>query len=175
MLRPFHSNIIKSINSYISHTNIHTISFTPTTLVTYVGLYPNLMSSLYSLSISVIFPLYLSLPYFLYVFSFAIFPFYLFFYHIVNSVQPFPSSIGDQIWSWTTQSSYLIKVKVLQSVDVDRMNINLPKLHEDNHLKQRTKPITTLPENFENIHQNCWKVTIIVLGKIWWKKFAFKI
>ncbi len=135
VLRPFHSNIIKSINSCISHTYIHTISFTPTTLIIYVGLCPNLMSSLYSLSISAIFPLMLSLPYFLYVFVFPIFPFYLFFYHIVNSIQPFPSTIGDQIWSWTTQSSYLIRVKVLQSVDVDRMNINLPKLHEDNHLK----------------------------------------
>jgi hypothetical protein len=80
-----------------------------------------------SMFVFAIFPLYLPLPYFLYVFVFAIFPLCLFLYHIVNSIQPFPSSIVDQILSWTTQSSYLIRVKVLQSVDVDRTNINPTK------------------------------------------------
>ncbi len=104
---PFHSNIIKSIHSCISHKNIHTIPLSNLPHYLSLWVYVPISSFPYIpcmylpcflfIYLCHIFALFMFLPYFFYVFIFAIFFVCFYLYHILNFIQPFPSSIGDQI------------------------------------------------------------------------------
>jgi len=57
-------------------------------------------------------------------------------------------------------------------MDIDGMSINPTKTTWRQSFELKNKTNNNLLENFENfenIHQNCWKATIIVLDQIWWR------
>jgi hypothetical protein len=86
-LKSFHSSIIKSIHSYISHTHPHNSTLKSITLFISTGLCPNHISSIYSLFVIALFPFCLYFP-----FCFCratIYPHFFYFCHVSSLSLPY--------------------------------------------------------------------------------------